>query len=47
MDARFPDLQTATVTQLQDGLTKGHFTSLDLVKVSLSRTEYRTILCTH
>lgn len=33
MDHLLPDLQEATITELQDGLSKGLFTSLDLVKV--------------
>lgn len=32
----FPDLQEATIRQLQDGLSAGLFTSTDLVKVSLT-----------
>lgn len=29
----FPDLYEASVTELQDGLERGDFTSVDLVKV--------------
>ena len=29
----FPDLYEASITELQEGLEKGHFTSVDLVKV--------------
>ena len=32
----FPDLYEASIAELQDGLEKGHFTSVDLVKVSHS-----------
>ena len=31
----FPDLYEATIAELQDGLTRRHFTSVDLVKVTL------------
>ena len=31
----FPDLYEASIAELQDGMEKGHFTSEDLVKVSL------------
>ena len=31
----FPDLYEASVAELQDGMEKGHFTSEDLVKVSV------------
>lgn len=30
----FPDLYEASIAELQDGLEKGHFTSVDLIKVS-------------
>ena len=30
----FPDLYEASIAELQDGLAKGHFSSVDLVKVS-------------
>lgn len=30
----FPDLYEASIAELQDGLEKGHFSSVDLVKVS-------------
>ena len=30
----FPDLYEASIAELQAGLEKGHFTSVDLVKVS-------------
>lgn len=30
----FPDLYEASIAELQDGLEKGHFTSVDLVKVT-------------
>lgn len=36
--AELPDLYEASIAELQDGLQKGHFTSVDLVKVS---TPYR------
>lgn len=32
----FPDLYEASIAELQDGLERGHFTSVDLVKVSMS-----------
>lgn len=32
----FPDLYEASIEELQVGLEKGHFTSVDLVKVSAS-----------
>ena len=32
--SQFPDLYEASITELQDGLQKGLFTSVDLVKVS-------------
>ncbi len=31
----FPDLYEASISELQQGLEKGHFTSVDLVKVRL------------
>lgn len=31
----FPDLYEASIAELQDGLERGHFTSVDLVKVSM------------
>ena len=31
----FPDLYEASISELQDGLEKGQFTSVDLVKVSI------------
>jgi amidase len=33
--SKFPDLYEATLAELQEGMEKGHFTSVDLVKVSL------------
>ena len=39
----FPDLYEASIAELQDGLSKGHFSSVDLVKVSrLSRCNSST-----
>ena len=35
---KFPDLYEASIAELQDGLERGHFTSVDLVNVS--RTLY-------
>lgn len=32
--SKFPDLYEASVVELQDGLERGDFTSVDLVKVS-------------
>jgi hypothetical protein len=31
---KFPDLYEASLAELQDGLDAGHFTSVDLIKVS-------------
>lgn len=36
MSTDYPDLQEATIRQLQDGMTAGHFISLDLVKVRVA-----------
>lgn len=33
-NTNLPDLYEASITELQDGLDKGAFTSVDLVKVS-------------
>ncbi|OBZ76636.1 hypothetical protein A0H81_03091 [Grifola frondosa] len=35
----FPDLYEASIAELQDGLEKGHFTSVDLVKAYFARIE--------
>ncbi|RDX52374.1 amidase signature enzyme [Lentinus brumalis] len=35
----FPDLYEASISELQQGLEKGHFTSVDLVKAYFSRIE--------
>ncbi|KAH9942367.1 amidase signature enzyme [Epithele typhae] len=35
----FPDLYEASISELQDGLEKGHFTSVDLVKAYFARIE--------
>lgn len=32
----FPDLYEASIEELQSGLEAGHFTSVDLVKVSIT-----------
>ncbi|KAI0292041.1 amidase signature enzyme [Multifurca ochricompacta] len=37
--APLPDLYEASITELQDGLNQGHFTSVDLVKAYFSRIE--------
>ncbi|KAH9934096.1 amidase signature enzyme [Amylocystis lapponica] len=39
MDNTFPDLYEASIAELQDGLGKGHFTSVDLVNAYLARIE--------
>ena len=39
--APLPDLYEASVSELQDGLEKGAFTSVDLVKVSLEGVTVR------
>ncbi|KAL7284768.1 hypothetical protein ACG7TL_002075 [Trametes sanguinea] len=36
---KFPDLYEASIVELQDGLEKGHFTSVDLVKAYFARIE--------
>ncbi|KAI0366541.1 amidase signature enzyme [Pilatotrama ljubarskyi] len=36
---KFPDLYEASIAELQDGLEKGHFTSVDLVKAYFARIE--------
>ncbi|KAI0329789.1 amidase signature enzyme [Cubamyces sp. BRFM 1775] len=36
---QFPDLYEASIAELQDGLEKGHFTSVDLVKAYFARIE--------
>ena len=41
--SQFPDLYEASITELQDGLQKGLFTSVDLVKVSPSPTPWPLI----
>jgi amidase len=33
---KFPDLYEATIAELQDGMVRGDFSSVDLVKVSLA-----------
>ncbi|KAI0767645.1 amidase signature enzyme [Fomes fomentarius] len=37
--AAFPDLYEASIAELQDGLEKGHFTSVDLVKAYFARID--------
>ncbi|KAH9848115.1 amidase signature enzyme [Lenzites betulinus] len=37
--ASFPDLYEASIAELQEGLEKGHFTSVDLVKAYFARIE--------
>ncbi|KAH9054227.1 amidase signature enzyme [Lactarius vividus] len=37
--AQLPDLYEASITELQDGLENGHFTSVDLVKAYFARIE--------
>lgn len=51
---QFPDLYEASILELQAGLDAGHFTSVDLVKVSVLYSytgifvdKYLGILCTH
>jgi hypothetical protein len=39
----FPDLYEASVEELQSGLEAGHFTSVDLVKVSTTVPSMRTV----
>jgi amidase len=36
-ESTFPDLYESGILELQDGLEKGHFTSVDLVKVNSSK----------
>jgi amidase len=33
---KFPDLYEVTINELQEGMVRGHFSSVDLVKVSLA-----------
>lgn len=43
MEDQLPDLQEATIHELQAGLTANHFTSLDLVKVRVIGTLERPV----
>lgn len=43
--AELPDLYEASIAELQDGLQKGHFTSVDLVKVSTPYTTETDMSC--
>ncbi|KAI0357737.1 amidase signature enzyme [Trametes cingulata] len=38
-NVKFPDLYEASIAELQDGLEKGHFTSVDLVKAYFARID--------
>ena len=40
---QFPDLYEASVVELQDGLERGDFSSVDLVKVSLDLTARQNV----
>ena len=41
----FPDLYEASIAELQDGMERGLFTSVDLVKVSLGGLLVKSIKC--
>jgi amidase len=42
---KYPDLYEATIAELQEGLARGHFSSVELVKVShaASRSSIQTL----
>ena len=44
---QFPDLYEASVVELQDGLERGDFSSVDLVKVNLNFTARQNVTDRH